>query len=124
MKRALGIVLTCVLICAAAVGAWWGYQQVFVSSTEYYAQVDNTRLSSAGENSNGFDYHYDLPAVDASGGEETLGFDTSRELREDAYLKLETLALRGVVRWEEVAWDDIPADAQSHLTPPDDGSGA
>ena len=97
---------------------------MFVSSTEYYAQVDNTRISPAGENSNGFDYHYGLPAVDASGGEETLGFDTSRELREGAYLKLETLALRGVVRWEEVAWDDIPAAAQERLTPPDFAPGA
>ena len=41
----------------------------------------------------------------------TLGFDTSRELREGAYLKLETLALRGVVSWEEVQQKDIPAAA-------------
>lgn len=124
MKRVLGIVVTCLVICAAAAAAWWGYQQVFVDSSEWYVQMDNARLTKADENNNGFDYHYDLPAADAQGKQETLGFDTSHELREGAYLKLETLALRGVVSWEEVSWDEIPAAAQDKLSAPDAASDA
>ncbi|OUP07306.1 YxeA family protein [Collinsella sp. An2] len=124
MKRVLGIVVTCLVICAAAAAAWWGYQQVFVDSSEWYVQVDNARLTKADENNNGFDYHYDLPAADAQGKQETLGFDASHELREGAYLKLETLALRGVVSWEEVSWDEIPAAAQDKLSAPDAASAA
>ncbi len=118
MKRAFGIVAAVLLIAAAAYALRLGYDRIFVSTETYYAQVDNTCVSEAGENANGFDYHYELPAVSESGDTTKLGFDTSRELREDAYLKLDTLALRGVVRWEEVAWDEIPAAAQEGLDAP------
>ena len=109
-------VIALAVIGVAAGAAWWGYGQVFGSGDVWYAQVDGERLSAAGENNNGFDYHYDLPAVSETGETQTVGFDTSRELRDGAYLKLEMLALRGVVRWEEVTWDNIPAAAQAHLS--------
>ena len=123
MKRAVKVLVVLALIGVAAVGAWWGYNQMFGAGEAWYVQVDNTRLTQAGENNNDFPYHYDLPAVDAAGEERELGFDTSRQLREGAYLHLTTLALRGVVRWEEVAWEEIPAPAQEKLAPPVEGSG-
>ena len=116
MGRALKMVGVVVAIVLAGVAAWWGYNQVFTSPSTWYVQVDNTKLSPADENNNDFDYHYDLPAVSETGETQTVGFDTSRELRDGAYLKLEMLALRGVVRWEEVTWDNIPAAAQAHLS--------
>lgn len=123
MKRAVKVLVVLALIGIAAVGAWWGYNQMFGAGEAWYVQVDNARLTQAGENNNDFPYHYDLPAVDAGGEERVLGFDTSRELREGAYLHLTTLALRGVVRWEEVAWEEIPAPAQEKLASPVEGSG-
>ena len=120
MKRMLKVLIALAVIGVAAGAAWWGYGQVFGSGDVWYAQVDGERLSAAGENNNGFDYHYDLPAANAAGKTETLGFDTSRELRDGAYLQLKTLALRGVVSWEEVAWNKIPAAAQERLDPPAD----
>ena len=119
VARSLKVLAIVAVIVVAAVAAGWGYEKVFVSSDAWYAQVDNEKLTTAGENNNGFDYHYDLPAVSAEGATETLGFDTSRELREGAYLRLETLALRGVSSWEEVAWDEIPTAAQEKLVPPE-----
>ena len=124
MKRVLGIIAVVVVIGVLAAGAHALYRAAFVDTEAWYAQVDNARLSQAGENNNDFAYHYDLPAVDEGGSEREIGFDTSRELREGAYLKLETLALRGVVRWEEVAWDKIPSAAQEKLAPPEDGGQA
>lgn len=118
MKRAFGVAMAVVLIAVAVYFLSVGYDRVFVSPDTYYAQVDNTHLSKAEDSTNEFDYHYELPAVSEDGNTTKLGFDTSRELREGAYLKLETLALRGVVRWEEVAWDEIPAAAQAELDAP------
>lgn len=123
MKRMLKAVLVLAVLCAAAMLCWWGYRQVFVAGTDWYARVDAGRLSEAGENGNGFDYHYELPAARADGRVGTLGFDTSRELRDGAYLRLTTLALRGVVRWEEVAWGDVPVRARPALEAPDTPDG-
>ena len=115
MKRGLKVLAVVAVIALAAVAVRWGYEKVFVIADVWYVQVDNGKLTVADENNNGFDYHYELPAVSATGATETLGFDTSRELREGAYLRLETLALRGVSSWEEVTWDEIPAAAQDVL---------
>lgn len=115
MKRLVCTILVIAIVIMCGVGAWWGFGRVFTEFDEWYAQVDGDRLSEAEENANGFDYHYDLPAANASGEAEEIGFDTSRELREGAYLKLETLALRGVVKWEEVSWDEIPEAAQEQI---------
>ena len=112
MKKIVAAVVAVLIVCAAG----QGYRAVFTEPSTYYAQVDADKLTSAGENNNDFDYHYDLPAVSAAGEEKELGFDTSRELRDGAYLKLETLALRGVTSWEEVSRDEIPAAAQDALS--------
>lgn len=119
MKKIIGTVAALAVVALVGAGAWFGYHAVFTDPVAHYAQVDADRLTQADENNNDFAYHYDLPAVDADGKTGTLGFDTSRELRDGAYLKLETLALRGVVRWEEVAWDEIPAAAQAELPAPE-----
>lgn len=118
MKKIVAAVVTVLVVCAAGFAAWQGYRAVFTEPEAYYAQVDADKLTSAGENNNDFDCHYDLPAVSATGEEKELGFDTSRELRDGAYLKLETLAMRGVTGWEEVSWDEIPAAAQDKLPAP------
>ena len=67
MKRMLKVLIALAVIGVAAGAAWWGYGQVFGSGDVWYAQVDSERLSAAGENNNGFDYHYDLPAANAAG---------------------------------------------------------
>lgn len=117
--RGLKVLAIATAIVLAAMAARWGYEKAFTSPDVWYVQVDNEKLTAADENNNGFDCHYELPAVNAEGVTETLGFDTSRELREGAYLRLETLALRGVSSWEEVAWDEIPTAAQEKLVPPE-----
>lgn len=118
MKKIIGAVAALAVVALIGAGAWFGYHAVFTDPVAYYAQVDADCLTQAGENNNDFAYHYDLPAASADGKTETLGFDTSRELRDGAYLKLDTLVLRGVVHWEEVSWEDIPAPAQAKLPAP------
>lgn len=122
MKRALKVLCAFVVFALVVGIAWWGYDRVFVTPSIWYVQIDNDLLSEAGENNNGFDFHYDLPAASADGTVETIGFDTARELRDGAYLRLETLAMRGVRTWEEVAWEAIPAPAQEALETSDAGA--
>ena len=59
MKKIVAAVVTVLVVCAAGFAAWQGYRAVFTEPDAYYAQVDADKLSSAGENNNGFDYHYD-----------------------------------------------------------------
>ena len=89
-----------VVLGVLAGALWWGYDRVFMSPEVWYAQVDASCLTKANENNNDFPYHYDLLAA---------------KLRDGAYLRLETLMLRGVISWEEVSWEEIPAGAQEHL---------
>lgn len=42
-----------------------------------------------------------------------IKFNTGRELRESAYLKLKVLALTGVNKWEEIQFDELPNKVQA-----------
>ena len=47
--------------------------------------------------------------------EKEIKFKTSRELREDAYLELEVMQIRGVVNWREVQQDELPEDVKTAM---------
>ena len=49
------------------------------------------------------------------GAQAEIAFQTSRELRDGAYLDLETTPRRGVVSWEEIGYDELPAAARDKL---------
>ena len=57
-------------------------------------------------------YQYTLTAYDEKGKKKEVTFKTNRELREDAYLKLEVMLTRGVTNWEEVQFDEMPKEVQ------------
>ena len=118
MKRLVGTVVVLAVAAVAAVGLWWGYNAVFVDRVAYYVQVDDACADEAPEGDNA-ELNYTLTAYDESGAERELTFGTQKRLRDGAYLKLDTLALRGVVSWEEVQWDEVPAAAQEKLPEPD-----
>lgn len=125
-KAAGGIAVLLVVIVAVGVFGWW-----FVSEMPdgtYYTQVDNARtqeLESKGgviDPTGGMSIGYTLPAFDEAGDEKEISFGTERELREDAYLKLTVVPIRGVLEWEEVQFDDIPEKAQVKLPVPTSSS--
>lgn len=55
-------------------------------------------------------------AYDENGEAKELTFKTARELTEDAFIHLEVAPIRGVVSWEEVQYDELPAIVQSQYT--------
>ena len=60
-------------------------------------------------------YEYTLKAYNKNGKEKEIKFKTSRELREDAYLELEVMQIRGVVNWKEVQENELPEDVKSAM---------
>lgn len=99
-------------VAAALVGAaGWA---LYGESGYAYVRIDNAQASAI-EPRAGMKYEYRLEAVDASGAKSEMTFQTERELRDGAYLKLETKPLRGVVAWEEQAPEELPDAARAAL---------
>ncbi|MBX9035434.1 YxeA family protein [Gordonibacter massiliensis (ex Traore et al. 2017)] len=105
----LGIALAAVVALVAVAG--WAF---YGESGHVYVKVDNARVAAI-EPHAGMEHEYRLDGVAADGAHSEIAFQTSRELREGAYLDLETKPLRGVIGWEEVAYDDLPAAVQDKL---------
>ena len=106
-----------VVAMAALIGVSWACDAVFVNRVPVWVQVDDAAAQEAPEGDNP-EYIYELTAYDKDGEPREVAFGTQRRLRDDAYLKLETLALRGVVSWEEVSWNDLPGPVQVELPQP------
>lgn len=80
---------------------------------DYYIKIDNACISE-NESSGGVvnlessePYLYKLEAVNAAGDKTEIEFGASRELRQDAFLKLDLQPIRGVVGWSEVSEDSL-----------------
>lgn len=81
----------------------------------YYTQIDNTKIKRIMSSDN-MKYEYTLKCYKENGEEKELKFKTSRELREDAYLKLEVRSIGGVHSWEEVQYDELSEKVKSNYT--------
>ena len=60
-------------------------------------------------------YQYTLVAYNKNGKEKEVQFKTTRELKEDAYLELETMSARGVVNWKEVQLNELPNNVKEDM---------
>ena len=88
---------------------------------DYYVKIDNARISK-NESSDGVinfrysePYLYKLEAVNATGDKAEIEFGASRELHQDAFIKLDIQPFRGVVGWSEVSEDALPDDVAEVL---------
>ena len=92
-----------------------GYRAVFVDSAHYYVQIYNSDVKKVKNN----EYEYNLTAYDEHGKMTKITFKAGKELREDAYLELDVMLIRGVVNWREVQLDELPLDVRPRLSPND-----
>ena len=99
-------IIIAIILCLVA-----GY---FLSDKEtiYYTQVDNTKIEEISNPDDNMKYEYKLICYNEKGGKKELKFKTSRELRNEAFLKLGVMPLVGVSAWEEVQYDDLPSDVK------------
>lgn len=90
----------------------------------YYTQVDNSRIKEnhptggVVDPTGGLAYSYTLPSYDEEGAEKDIEFGMSRQLREDAFLRLEVMPIRGVMNWSEVRYDELPEAVQGRYEAP------
>ncbi len=115
MKKKVGIGIGIV----AALGICLG---IFLfsgaGSTAYYGQIDNSRLE---KNRTGggvvsfvgnMEYSYTLHCYDKNGNAKDITFGVSRQLKDGAFICLYTMPIRGVLAWEEVQYNMLPAAVQ------------
>lgn len=95
------------VVAVLAIGLGVGSTVVAGDPHVYYTRVDNEKVADAPVDSD-MPYVYTLDAYDAQGSKQTLTFKTSRILRDDALLRVETLPLRGVISWSEAFEEDLP----------------
>lgn len=100
-------------IVAVVIGAIAFY---FLENYEsvYYTRIDNTKIEKI-STSDEMKYEYTLDCYSENGKKKEIKFRTSRELKEDSYLKLEVMVTRGVKTWEEVQANELPEKVKTAL---------
>ncbi len=89
-------------------------------STYYYSQIDNSKIEQVESRGGvidfkgGMSYQYTLFSYNENGKGKDITFGTSRELKEGAFIRLTVMPIRGVLEWEEVQYDELPAAVQSN----------
>lgn len=114
MGKGKTIAITAVAICGlAAILLFAASVTNLFLAGDYYIKIDNACISE-NESSGGVvnlessePYLYKLEAVNAAGDKTEIEFGASRELRQDAFLKLDLQPIRGVVGWSEVSEDSL-----------------
>ena len=100
--------IAAIAACAIALYFWENYNSI------YYTQIDNTKIEKI-SNLDDMKYEYNLKCYSKNGKKKDLKFKTSRELKEDAFLKLEVKTF-GVYSWEEVQYNELPEKVQTNYT--------
>ena len=122
MGKGTTIAITAVAICGlAAILLFAASVTNLFLAGDYYIKIDNACISE-NESSGGVvnlessePYLYKLEAVNAAGDKTEIEFGASRELRQDAFLKLDLQPIRGVVGWSEVSEDSLPRKVEEAL---------
>ena len=110
MDNAKGKMFTLVGIVLVIAVFFLVFWLLFYQESVYYTQIDNEKVQIL--DSGDMRYEYSLEAYDKNGKSKTVTFKTSRELRDDAYLKLDVMITRGVKTWEEIEFKDMPKNVQ------------
>ena len=99
-------VIVAIAVCVLALYFFENYNSI------YYTQIDNTKIEKI-SSSDEMKYEYTLDCYNEKGKKKEVKFKTSRELSEDAFLKLEVKTL-GVHSWEEVQYAELPEKVQTN----------
>lgn len=103
-KEKIPMIMAAIVVIILLVGAVY---VMFIKKDIYYTKIDNSKIEQV-STTDDMKYQYTLPAYDKTGKEKEIQFKTSRELREDAYLQMEIMTIRGVISWEEIQEDNLP----------------
>lgn len=87
---------------------------IFVGTggTDYYTKIDNAKVKEIAPHGE-MNYSYTLISCNENGTKRDVSFETSKILKDGAYLRLEVAPIRGVVNWEEVEYTELPSAVQT-----------
>ena len=111
VKEKIPIISAVIIVIALMIGAFYF---LCIHKIVYYTQIDNTKIEELPGNDD-MKYQYTLMAYNKNGKEKEIQFKTTRELREDAYLELEVMSIRGVINWKEVQEEELPEDVKTAM---------
>ena len=116
MKKAKPIFVvlsTAVLIAVLAIAVLAIlFQSTEANATTVYSRIDNTLVQEITPHG-GMNYRYTLQVYSEDGTASTLDLDTSRILKDGAYILIRTAPLRGVLSWEEMQYNELPSPVQA-----------
>ena len=111
-KNVFAILGAALLVVVAACGALGlVYQTTANNSTDYYSRIDNSLVKEITPHG-GMNYRYHLQVYTETGERSEMDFDTSRVLKDQAFIRIESAPLRGVLGWEELQFDELPEAVQ------------
>lgn len=119
-KKILGGIGVIVLAACACVFLFSG-----AGSRYYYTQIDNSFLELMEPDggvidfSGGMDLKYTLLSYDEKGKGKDITFGTTRELKENAFICLTVMPVRGVVEWREVQYEELPEAVKGKYEAPE-----
>ncbi|GGE83553.1 YxeA family protein [Priestia taiwanensis] len=85
------------------------------NSDEYYVHITIDGIETRYTENSSPRFSYELLGFDHEGNGKTLLFDSERNLRKGAYLRIYYSDLERVKTFEEVIFDEIPARARDRL---------
>jgi len=109
MKNKIFIILGVFIIVAIFI---YGGYVLLEEQKDYYTQIDNTKVKELKDSDDDMKYEYTLVSYDKKGYKKEFKFKTVRILKDKAYLKLDTMLIVGVRKWEEVKYDELPKKVQ------------
>ncbi len=117
MKKTAKIVLITVSAAVITIGAAifsFGkiYQATSEHTTYYYSQIDNGSVTEIAPHG-GMNYQYSLYVYDENGQGKNMTLDTSRILKDEAFIRIETAPMRGVISWAEMLYNELPDAVQA-----------
>ncbi len=129
MKNKLKIVIGVATVLLIGLVGFCAWSLSGSGSTEYYTQIDNSKVEQMAPNGGvitfkgNLPYSYTLLSYDENGSEKAITFGASRELRDGAFICLTVMPVRGVLDWSEVRYVELPAAVQDHYPAPSDDEG-
>lgn len=116
----IGAIFACIItICLSF------YLLSEAGSTIYYTKIDNHRVSENDAKGGvvsidgNMAYCYTLCSYTENGSSKEIKLGAERELREGAFLRMTVMPVRGVLRWEEVQYSELPTPVQQQYISPD-----
>ena len=122
MKRKMMVGIAAAVIIMAGFICFCIWFLSGAGSSYYYGQIDNSKVEQAKSKggvvsfSGNMDYSYTLFCYNEDGRGKNITFGTSRELKEGAFIRLTVMPVRGVLEWNEVQYEELPAAVRGKYT--------